>query len=228
MIGGGTAGLCGGVLYGFAAASQPLKSAMGSTSVLLVCVTAMVGFAGRAGVGFGIAAAGFNARRVWLWHIIGGALGGLIVGALVKLIGLDAFNLLLGQSPGDITGAAEGVVLGGAIGFGVWLGINSPGAVVLGRRALPAVLAGATAGTVVPLLGGRLMGGSLDLLARIFPQSRLRLDPIGSLFDEIGFGSVSQVVTGGIEGLLFGSFIAGAIIIARNQLHVSSSPDSGR
>ena len=210
-IGSGTAGLCGGVLYGLATAWQPLQSAMSSTSVLLVlvCVTAMVGLTGGAGVGFGIAAAGFAARRAWLWHIIGGALGGLIVGALVKLIGLDAFNLLLRQSPGDITGAAEGAVLGGAIGFGVWLGISSPGA-------------------VVPLLGGRLMGGSLDPLARIFPQSRLRLDPIGSLFDEIGFGSVSQVVTGGIEGLLFGSFIAGAIIIARNQLHVSSSPDSGR
>ena len=44
------------------------------------------------------------------------------------------------------------------------------------------------------------MGGSLDLLARSFPDSRLRLDPIGGLFGESGFGPISQVVTGGLEG----------------------------
>jgi hypothetical protein len=31
--------------------------------------------------------------------VIGGALGGLLVGALVKLIGIDAFTLLVGRSP---------------------------------------------------------------------------------------------------------------------------------
>lgn len=70
----------------------------------------------------------------------------------------------------------------------------------------------------IPLLGGRLMGGSLDLLARHFPGSRLRLDQIGSLFGESGFGPISQVVTGGVEGLLFGGCIAGAMIIARRGL----------
>lgn len=56
------------------------------------------------------------------WSIVGGAGEGLIIGAFAKLLGLDAFNLLFGQSPGDITGAAEGMLLGGAVGLGVWLG----------------------------------------------------------------------------------------------------------
>ena len=65
---------------------------------------------------FGIAAPS-RVGRPSAWSIAGGAAGGLVVGAVVKLLGLDAFNLLLGQSPGDITGAAEGVLLGGAVGL---------------------------------------------------------------------------------------------------------------
>ncbi|MDI6625527.1 MAG: hypothetical protein QME55_12415, partial [Brevundimonas sp.] len=76
-------------------------------------------------------------------------------------------------------------------------------------------LSGAAAGLIIPLLGGRLMGGSLDLLAGRFPSSRLSLDPIGAVFGETGFGPVSQVVTGGIEGLLFGGCVVGAMTLAR-------------
>src|SRR5687768_12892074 len=121
--GGGAAGLVGGLIYGFAGASQPLQPGMGAASVLLVlvCVTLLVALIGGAGVAFGIAGAGFVSRGPSAWSIAGGALGGLIVGAVVKLLGLDAFNLLLGRSPGDITGAAEGALLGGAVGLGAWL-----------------------------------------------------------------------------------------------------------
>ena len=76
---------------------------------------------------------------------------------------------------------------------------------------------GAVAGVLIPLLGGRLMGGSLDLLARSFPGSRLRLDQIGAVFGENGFGPISQIVTGGLEGLLFAAGIVGAIIVARRS-----------
>jgi hypothetical protein len=65
------------------------------------------------------------------------------------------------------------------------------------------------------------MGGSLDLLARSFPDSRLRLDPVGQLLGEKGFGLVSQIVTGGLEGLLFGACIVGAMLIARRNLGLS-------
>ena len=177
-IGGGLAGMAGGLLYGFAGASQPLEPGMGAASVLLVllCLTILVALIGAAGVAFGIAAAGFASGRGWA-SVAGGAGGGLIVGAVAKLLGLDAFNLLVGQSPGDITGAAEGALLGGAIGLGAWLGSRGATVPSLGRGVAAASLAGGGAGILIPLLGGRLMGGSLDLLARVFPGSRLRFGP---------------------------------------------------
>src|SRR5688572_9560053 len=58
-IGGGAAGLTGGLLYGFAGVSTPVQPGVGALSVLLV-VTAVciaVGAIGGAGVGFGIATA---------------------------------------------------------------------------------------------------------------------------------------------------------------------------
>ena len=139
-----------------------------------------------------------------------------MVGAFVKLLGLDAFDLLFGRSPGDITGAAEGALLGGAVGLGAWLAGRGGGSLRHGMTI--AAVAGAAAGILVALIGGRLMGGSLDLLARGFPGSRLRLDRIGQLFGEGGFGAVSQVVTSGLEGMLFGACVIGAMIAARRRL----------
>ena len=217
-LGAGVAGLVGGLFYGFAGASQPLGPGMGAASVLLVLLwlTIAAALMGGAGVSFGIAAARFVPGRHW--GIVGGALGGLLVGGAVKLLGLDAFNLLLGRSPGDITGAAEGVVLGGAVGLGAWLADGIGQSRSLRRRVAVAALVGAGAGMLITLLGGRLMGGSLDLLVRTFPGSQLRLDQISGLFGESGFGPVSQVVTGGLEGLLFAGCIVGAMSLARRTL----------
>ena len=215
-IGAGVAGLIGGLFYGFAGASQPLAPNMGAASVLLVLMwlTIAAALMGGAGVSFGIAAAGL--ARSSLWTIVGGAVGGMLVGGIVKLLGLDAFHLLLGQSPGDITGAAEGAMLGGAVGFGAWLAMA--GSVSPRRGAAYAALAGGAAGILIPLAGGRLMGGSLDLLAHHFPDSRLRLDPVGGLFGESSFGPVTQVVTGALEGMLFGGCIVGAMLLAKRGL----------
>lgn len=217
MVGGGIAGVLVGLFYGFGAAPEPLQAGMGAASVLLVLVfiSVVLGLIAGGGVAFGIAAAGFAPGRAWLWSLIGGAGGGLLVGAFGKLIGLDAFNLLLGQSPGEITGAAEGAVVGAALGLGAWLASRWPGTPRLTPGFAAGGLAGAAAGLILPLFGGRLMGGSLDLLARRFPESRLSLDPIGAVFGEVGFGPVSQVVTGGIEGLLFGGCVVGAMTLAR-------------
>ena len=215
-IGAGIAGLIGGLFYGFAAAAQPLAPGMGAAAVLLVllCLTIVAALLGGAGVAFGIAASAFAGGGAW--RIAGGALGGMIVGAVAKLLGLDAFNLLLGQSPGDITGAGEGLLLGGAVGLGAWLGDRPP--LSLRRGAAVGALCGGLSGLVIPLFGGRLMGGSLDLLSSQFANSRLRLDQIGALFGEAGFGPISQVVTGGLEGALFGGSLVGAMILARRQM----------
>ena len=217
LIGGGIAGVIGGLFYGVIAAAPPQQSGMGAISIILVltCLTAIVGLVGGAGVGFGIASAGFASGRVWLWNTVGGALGGLVIGAVVNLIGIDAFSLLLGQSPGEITGAAEGALLGGAIGFGAWLGPRIGGPSSPAHSVAAAGLAGGAAGALIPLLGGRLMGGSLQQLAQGFPNSRLGIDRMGVFFGETSFGLASQIVTGGLEGALFGACVASAIRLAR-------------
>jgi DNA-binding winged helix-turn-helix (wHTH) protein len=220
MAGGGGAGALGGLFYGLVGASQPLQGSMGAASVLLVLIslTVLVGLVGGVGVGAGVASAGFASGRPGPWSILGGALGGMIVGAVVKLLGTDAFNLLFGQSPGDITGAIEGALLGAAVGLGAWLASRGPRSLPLRRSVAATAVAGGLAGAAIPLLGGRLMGGSLDQLAARFPQSRLRLDQIGTLFGETGLGPVSQVVTGALEGALFSACVVGAMILARRSL----------
>jgi DNA-binding winged helix-turn-helix (wHTH) protein len=216
-LGAGLAGIIGGLFYGFVGASQPLAPGMGAASVLLVLLwlTIAAALMGGAGVSFGIAAAGFARRRYWM--ILGGAAGGMTVGGAVKLLGLDAFHLLLGKSPGEITGAAEGIMLGGAVGLGVWLAQRRTGPLRLRRSVIAAALAGAAAGILIPLLGGRLMGGSLASLAHSFPDSRLRLDQIGAALGEEGFGPISQIVTGALEGTVFAACVVGATLLARRQ-----------
>lgn len=216
-IGGAAAGAIGGLIYSFAAAAEPGTGAA-SMLLVLVCITTLVGLIGGAGVGFGIAAAEFGPAGLGQWTVLGGAIGGLLVGGVVKLIGLDAFNLLFGQSPGAITGAPEGALLGGAVGLGVWLANRDVGPPRLRRSVAAAGLAGAAAGVVIHVLGGRLMGGSLDLLAESFPNSRLKLDQLGRLFGESEFGPTTAMATGSLEGLLFAACVVGAMILARRRL----------
>jgi hypothetical protein len=224
--GGGAAGLSGGLLYGFATASGPSSSGVGEASALLVLIslTMLAGLIGGAGVSFGLAAAAVAKRRGLAWTVAGGAGGGLVVGAFARLLGLDAFNLLLGQSPADITGGLEGAVLGGAAGLGAWFATRAGRFRSVQLSLPPALVSGGCAGIIVPLLGGQMMGGSLDLLARQFPASRLRLDQIGAMFGESGFGPVSRMVTGAIEGALFAVGIVGAIMLAQRRSSGEDAP----
>ena len=193
---------------------------MGAVSVLLVLLslTIVVALIGAAGVSFGIAAAISLTGRNGPWNIAGGAIGGLFVGAFVKFLGLDAFTLLVGQNPGDITGPFEGFILGGAVGLGAWIA-SSRGKLRFGTIA--AALIGGLAGLAIPVIGGRLMGGSLSLLAAHLPGSRLRLDKIGALVGEEGFGPVSQALTGMLEGALFAGCVVAALLLAKRQLENS-------
>ena len=222
-LGGGIAGLLGGLVYGLAGASQASGPGMGTLSVLLVvlCLCILIALLGAAGVSFGIAAARLSGAGRGHWLVAGGALGGLFVGAFVKLIGLDTFNLLFGRAPGDITGGVEGAALGAAVGLGAWLA--SRGTYSPRRSAAIAALAGGAAGLAISLVGGRLMGGSLALFASEYPSSHLRLDEIGTLLGESGFGPVSHAVTSALEGALFSAGVVGALVFASRNLRDEST-----
>jgi DNA-binding winged helix-turn-helix (wHTH) protein len=216
-VGGGIAGFIGGLIYGFAGASQPLAPGMGAASVLLVLVaiTILVALMGGAGVAFGIAAATRQLSRSW--PIAGGAIGGLVLGALVKFLGIDAFTLLIGRSPGDFTGPFEGFLIGGAVGI-AYVAAGSLESGPRWQRIAVAILCGAGGGLLIAVLGGHMMGGSLDLLAHQFPDSRLRLDRVGMWFGESGFGPISQMVTSALEGGLFAVGVVTAMRLARRNL----------
>lgn len=212
-LGAGLAGVLGGLFYGSMLSSR--LSGAGGVSVLLVLswLTVVAAVVGGAGVSAGIVAAW--AARSRAWGIAGGALGGFVVGGVVKLLGLDAFNLLLGHAPADITGAPEGLGLGAAVGLGAWLA----GRIASLRRGIAAAaLSGAGGAGLILLAGGRMMGGSLDALAQGFPASRLRLDRLGAMVGEPGFGPATRFATGILEGALFGGCIVGAMMLAHRAL----------
>lgn len=213
-MGGLAAGVIGGLFYGLVAASGA-GPGMDAPVLALVCVTALVAAVGGTGVAAGVAWAAGTGLSRW-WSPIAGACGGLLVGAAVKLVGLDAFALLFGRAPTAMTGAIEGLVLGGAIGVGALWAERATSHV---GAALGSALAGGVAGALIPLAGGRLMGGSLMLLAGLFPGSRLSFNGIGTLLGEHGFGPRSQAVTGALEGALFATCLVLALARRRGTRH---------
>jgi hypothetical protein len=217
-LGGAFAGVGGGLLYGLAASPPSPAEGIGAISVLLVllALSVLIGLTAGLGVGGGIAAASLIASDKWQWSTAGGMFGGFAIGGIVMLLGLDGFALLFGRSPAGMTGPAEGALLGAALGFAAWIARSRR--LPFGRSAAVGGLAGAMAGLLVPLLGGHLLGGSLNLLARGFPDARFRLDAIGTLLGESGFGRVSEALTATIEGGLFGLCVAGALALARTRV----------
>ena len=217
IAGGGFAGIVGGLIYGFAAASEPLQSGPGALSVLLVllCVTLLVALIGAAGVSVGVAVARFARPGSLSWNAVGGAAGGLFVGAFGKLLGLDAFTLLVGRSPGNITGGAEGALIGLAVGVAAALTLRDrPSA---RRGGLLGAALGGAAGIVILLLGGRLMLGSLELLISGFPNSRLRLDQISHPFANDALNQLVHLCAGCLETGLFAGCVVGAMCLARKK-----------
>lgn len=218
------AGTIGGTLYGMAAALA-VPSGGGSLSMLLVllCVTLALAAIGGGAVSFGIAIAVHRAGDRSPLVIAGGALGGFLVGAAGKMLGLDAFGLLLGRTPEGITGALEGGALGAALGFGYWLAVRGG---TVRRAALTGALCGGVAGLVIALAGGRLLAGSLDQLTQAMPGSRLRLGGLGTLLGETGFGLRSRIGTGMVEGALFGAGVVAGLWRARGPTMVEGEGEA--
>lgn len=212
-IGGALAGAIGGLIYGFAVASA---SGVGALSVLLVllCVTLLVAVLGGLGVSFGLAFVLVSNVRSLQRLTLAGAAGGLFVGAFGKLLALDAFTLLVGRSPAGITGALEGLFVGAGAGFGTWLALRDGS--LRGGSAL-AGLAGAAFGLAISLLGGRLMLGSLELVAETFPGSHLRLDQFARLLGEAKVGTMTRFGSTILEAALFSSCVVAAMMLARRS-----------
>lgn len=208
MTGAGIGGVLGGLAFGFAAASHAPQTGVGTLSTLLVLVAlaTLLCLIGAAGVISGIAIARLLARTFAFAGLLGGAAGGLLVGAFGKLIGQDAFMLLFGHAPRDITGALEGLLLGAAVGLADDLARRFAARRSLQRHAFLAAALGALAGLVIAATGGRLFGGSLSLLAEGFPGTHLQLGLLGPF---------ATGVTSTLEGAWFSLCLVGALMLAR-------------
>ena len=216
IAGSAAGGICGGLIYGFAAASGPVQSGPGSLSVLLVlvAVTVLVAVVGAAGVSVGIAIAHLARPSSVAWSAVGGAGGGLLIGAFGKLLGMDAFTLLIGRSPGNITGASEGAVIGVAVGIAAWLAWRTKS---LRRGVAIAAACGVAAGVSISLLGGRLLLGSLESIAAGSSNSRLHMDEISRPFADATLNHLAHVVDAATEVGLFTACVVGAMLIARRK-----------
>jgi DNA-binding winged helix-turn-helix (wHTH) protein len=208
-LGGGIAGIVAGLLYLSAGLVTP---AMGTASTLMVLVSInlLLGLVAGGAVGLGLTAMEATGRGAWR-PILGAAVGGLVVGAIGRMVGNDLFELLFGQAPGAITGAGEGLLVGVAVGCGH----------VLARRAAGSrswlqlsagFVCGGLAGLAMAAAGGRLMAGSLAQLAARFPNSRLGM---GSMLGAHGFAPWTLAVATALECALFAGGVVLAITVAR-------------
>lgn len=211
LAGGGTAGLLGGIGYGLIAANTP-PPGTGAISILLVliCLCLLVGLLGGLGVGAGIAAGRQLPDNRLFPVMVGGALGGLIVGALGRLVGLDAFALVVGSRPAAITGASEGLLIGALAGAAAWIALRRPPP-SLERVALIGAALGAAAGLLVAAGGGQMMAGSLAALAAAHPQA-----PLGALLGSPDLAPWLRFASSALEGATFVATLALAFgLIAR-------------
>lgn len=210
-LGGLIAGGIGGLTYGLIAVAH--APAMGGISVLLVlfALTAAISALGASGVGLGLALAHRRLPGHGPALMVGGAAGGVVIGAVTKLIGTDAFMLVLGAAPASMSGAGEGALLGGATGLALWLARWPRLADARALRLVVAAGCGGVAGAGITALGGRLFAGSLASLEQTFAASRLNLAAIGGWVGEPGFGPATIVATAVLEGALFTAAIVWAV-----------------
>jgi DNA-binding winged helix-turn-helix (wHTH) protein len=214
--GGAAAGALAGVVGGGVLALLRETPLDASLLLTLLLVGVVIGGLGAAGVGCGLAAAE-AAVRSWrtLALVIGGALGGAVVGAAARDLARGLLVTVSGEDVAAIGGGVEGLVIGAAAGLawgwgtrGAEGGLAAPHGWRRARLALVTGLACAGAATALTLAGGALGATSLHRLAERFPDSRVRLDAMGRLAGEPGFGPRTRAGLGAWEGLLFGGGLA--------------------
>ena len=217
--GGAVAGVIAGLLGGLVLRFGPGATARNAVLPMLPLIGMVVGGVAAAGVGAGLAAAeaAFRARRR-LALAVAGASSGLAVGATAHFLGRLVLEGLFGRDLSPLTGAVEGLVLGGAVGLGYGLatptaegGMATPHGLARVRVALLAGFVCALASGMLGWSGHALGAMSLDFMAQSFPGSQVGLAPLARLLGEHEPGVVTRVAISVFEGQMFGSGLAAGL-----------------
>ena len=195
-LGGVVSGALAGLAYGLTGTSG------GASAVLvLIALAAALGLLAGAGVGLGMA---LGMERGGGWRLpLGGAMGGLAVGALGHVLGRDGIAALTGAVLGPTTGVFEGLILGLASGLAGGHALSAG----RWRSAYAGAVSGSLAGALIALSGGRLLGTSLRELEARFPGSNLDVDR--------AIHAIGHVPATMLEGAAFVAALALSISIAR-------------
>ena len=216
VTGGALAGLLSGIAGAILLRFGPGSQASDAVLIALGVVGLVIGGAGAAGVGAGLAAAEalFRSFRGGALVLLG-ALGGGAVGAAAHLFGRLTLEGLFGQDLSPLAGGFEGLVLGGAAGLGYALGTpRAEGGMATPRgaaRILAALLTGicCAVGALWLAWSDSYLGAlSLDFMAHSFPGSQVSLDPLARLLGEGVTGPTTRMVISAGEGLMFGFGLA--------------------
>ena len=218
-LGAAVSGFIGGFMLGLALAIARQLPAIEAASLMFVLISlgTFIGGIGGFGVSFGmVAASHITYRHSPWWSVIGGAAGGAAVGGITNLLGVDIIRSVFGRNPSGITGALEGAVIGAGL---------SLGAVVMTKliknsrpyhRIIGAASGAMCAGIALTIIGGNLFSGSLEVVARSFADSQIRLEPLAPYFGVARFTHTREIIFGAIEGLMFGvGLMSGIEIISR-------------
>jgi DNA-binding winged helix-turn-helix (wHTH) protein len=220
-LGASASGFIGGVMLGLALAIARHIATVEAASLMFVLISlgAFIGGIGGLGVAFGmVAAAHITYRHSRWWSVIGGAAGGAAVGGITKILGVDIIRALFGQSPSGITGALEGAVIGAGLSLGVVLMTQIFKEARPFQRVLGAALGAMGAGILLTIIGGNLFSGSLEVVARSFADSQIRMEPLAPYFGAASFNHTREIIFGAIEGLMFGAgLMSGIELFSRRQ-----------
>ena len=220
-LGAMASGMVGGLMLSTGLAMARHVTALEAISLILVLVSmgAFIGAIGGLGVSFAMTAASqVTYRHSRWWSVIGGAAGGAIVGGSSNLLGTDTLRALFGQNPTGLTGAPEGAVIGAGVSLGAVIVMQLLTGARPWQKVLGASLGAMCAGILLTVIGGNLFSSSLEIVARSFADSQVRMDPLAPYFGEVRFGQTTQIIMGAIEGFLFGAGLtAGIEISTRNR-----------
>ncbi len=172
--------------------------------LVLISLGALATFFAGLGISTGIVFMRHITYRhsLW-WTVMGGTLGGLFIGSVINLIGVDILRALFGQELIDITGAFEGAVLGFCLSLGFTLAEFFYPEKHLIRTFIVALFT--TLGAItLSLFEGNLFSGSIAAITRSFANAEINLEPLASLLGERQFGLLSRIVLSSMEGFLFG------------------------